>query len=40
MYKISDLLLELNDLLDKIWFVQSFDVVERTDTTISLRYNG
>jgi len=37
MYKISDLILELNDISDKIWFIQSSDVTERSDAGISLR---
>jgi len=37
MYKISDLLSETNDVSDQIWFVQSFDVTERTDASVSLR---
>jgi len=37
MYEISDLLMEANDVSDQIWFVQSFDVTELTDTSVSLR---
>lgn len=37
MYRADDLLAEVQEALDKLWFLQSLQVVERTDRTISLR---
>lgn len=37
MYNISALLAEAQEALDRVWFVQSLEVIERTDSTISLR---
>lgn len=37
MYNIEDLLFEAQESLDRIWFVQTADVVERTNATISIR---
>ena len=37
MYRADDLLVEAQEALDKLWFLQSLQVVERTDRTISLR---
>jgi len=38
MYKISDLILELNDISDKIWFIQSSDVTERSISCVNRAY--
>jgi len=37
LYRTDDLLVEAQEALDKSWFLQSLQVVERTDKTISLR---
>ncbi len=37
MYRADDLLAEAQEALDKRWFLQSLQVIERTDRTISLR---
>lgn len=37
MYCTDDLLVEAQEALDKLWFLQSLQVVEWTDKTISLR---
>jgi len=37
LYRADDLLVEAQEALDRLWFLQSLQVVERTDGTISLR---
>ena len=37
MYRADDLLAEAREALDKLWFLQGLQEVERTDRTISLR---
>lgn len=37
MYNIDDLHAEALDAVEKVWFVQSMQTVERTDPTISFR---
>lgn len=37
MHHADDLLVEAQEALDQLWFLQSLQVVERTDGTISLR---
>jgi len=37
VYNINALLAEAQEALDQVWFVQSLEVNERTDSTISLR---
>jgi hypothetical protein len=37
VYNADDLGAEAREALDKIWFVQSLEVTERTDFTLSLR---
>lgn len=37
MNKTSELLLEAQEAFRKVWFVQSLDVMERTDQTLSVR---
>ena len=37
MFSVSDLLAEAQQAVDRVWFVQSIQVVDRTDCTISLR---
>lgn len=37
MYKTSELLAAAQEAYQKVWFVQSLDVFERTDQTLSIR---
>ena len=37
MYRADDLFAEAQEALDKLWFLQGLQEVERTDRTISLR---
>lgn len=37
MYSTVDLRLEAEDALERVWFVQSLEEIERTDLTLSLR---
>jgi len=37
MYRTADLRLEAQEALDRVWFVQSVEEIERTDFTLSLR---
>ncbi|MFQ5812749.1 MAG: hypothetical protein ACE5I2_06115 [Anaerolineae bacterium] len=37
MYSTADLRLEAQEALDRVWFVQSLEEIERTDFTLSLR---
>lgn len=37
MYRTGSLLIEAREAHDKVWFVQSFEVYGRTDSTLSLR---
>lgn len=37
MYNRTDLQLEAQQALDRVWFVQSLEEIERTDLTLSLR---
>ena len=37
MNRADDLLVEAQEALDKLWFLQGLQVVERTDRTIALR---
>ena len=39
MYSTADLRQEAHEALEKVWFVQSLEEVERTDLTIFLRLN-
>ena len=38
MYNIRTLLSEAHEACDKIWFIQSLEVRERTDFTLSIRF--
>ena len=38
MYSTVDLRLEAQEALERVWFVQSLEEIERTDLTLSLRY--
>jgi len=37
VYSTVDLRLEAQDALERVWFVQSLEEIERTDSTLSLR---
>jgi len=37
VYSASDLLLEIQEALERVWFVESVEETERTDHTLSLR---
>lgn len=37
MHKTSELLVAAQDAFQKVWFVQSLEVLERTDQTLSIR---
>lgn len=37
MYRADELLSEAQEALEKLWFLQSLQVMERTDRTVSLR---
>ena len=37
MYSINDLYAEVRDATERIWFIQSAEILERTDSTISVR---
>ncbi|HBZ57454.1 MAG TPA: hypothetical protein DEO88_18790 [Syntrophobacteraceae bacterium] len=37
MYSISDLYAEVQEAVERVWFVQSMQSVDRTDCTVSLR---
>jgi hypothetical protein len=37
MNKTNELLVEAQEAFQKVWFVQSVDVIERTDQTLSIR---
>jgi len=39
VYSSDELQFEAQEALDKVWFVQSLEVVKRTDFTISLRFH-
>ncbi|RJQ51565.1 MAG: hypothetical protein C4530_19815 [Desulfobacteraceae bacterium] len=37
MYRIDDLCAEAQEAVDRIWFIQAMGLVERTDSTVSIR---
>lgn len=37
MYSVADLRAEAQEALERVWFVQSVEEIERTDPTLSLR---
>jgi hypothetical protein len=37
MYNANSLLAEAQEALDKVWFLQSLEVIDRTNSTLSLR---